>query len=178
MQSAIAQDYVVLGKVTAPYGIKGWLKIFSYTEPMDQILDYENWLLRKGVDIKQVTVVGGRSHGKGMVAQLAEVADRNASELLGGYEILVHRDQLPELADGEFYWFQLEGLRVKNRDGVDLGVVSHLISAGSANDVLVVQGDQDSLDREERLIPYLPDQGQTDVDLNAGLVTVDWDPEF
>lgn len=178
MQNAIAEDYIVLGKVTAPYGIKGWLKIFSYTEPMDQILDYENWLLRNGAEQKPVTVVGGRSHGKGMVAQLAEVADRNASELLGGYEILVHRSQLPDLADGEYYWHELEGLRVSNRDGVDLGKVSHLISAGSANDVLVVQGDQDSLDREERLIPYLPDQGQTVVDLQAGTITVDWDPEF
>lgn len=178
MQNTDISDYIVLGKITAPYGIKGWVKVFSFTEPMDQILDYGQWLLRQDGVLSKATIKGGRSHGKGMVAQLVEVADRNDAERVSGSEILVSRDQLPELDQGEYYWFELEGLRVSNREGVDLGVVSHLISAGGANDVLVVQGDEHSVDREERLIPYLPDQGVTDVDMAAGLIKVDWDPEF
>ena len=92
-------------------------------------------------------------------------------------DIAVDGALLPELDAGEYYWSQLEKLKVYTLDGVLLGRVNHLIETGS-NDVLVVRKCEGSLDKRERLIPYLPDQVIHEIDLEAGTLRVDWDPEF
>ncbi|EAR10354.1 ribosome maturation factor RimM [Reinekea blandensis] len=171
------EDYVVLGNISSVYGIKGWVKVYSYTEPMDRILEYGSWTLRKGQDLILVEVDKGRSHGKGMVAHLKGVDDREVAKQYSGYEICVPQDRLPELPEGDYYWYELEGLAVVTTKDVRLGVVDYLMSAGSSNDVLVVKGDQHCADRRERLIPYV-DQFVLDVSLEAGRILVDWDPEF
>jgi 16S rRNA processing protein RimM len=170
-------EYVVLGKISSVYGVKGWVKVYSFTEPMERILEYGDWTLRKGNSLTPVKVEKGRSHGKGMVAHLKGVNDRDVAKQYTGLEICVPRDRLPELEEGEYYWYELEGLTVVTTENVVLGKVDHLMSAGASNDVLVVKGGADSVDRRERLIPYI-DQYVLDVSLETGRISVDWDPEF
>jgi len=171
------EDYVVLGKVSSVYGVKGWVKVYSFTEPMDRILEYGNWTLRQGQNLTLIEVDKGRSHGNGMVAHFKGVDDRAIANKYTGSDICVPRDRLPELSKGEYYWYELEGLAVVTTNDVILGKVDYMMSAGAGNDVLVIKGDSASIDRRERLVPYI-DQFVLDVDLDLGRVVVDWDPEF
>jgi 16S rRNA processing protein RimM len=174
----MAQDSrVKLGRITTVYGVKGWVKVFSNTEPMDNIFAYQPWQILMNGQWQEVKVKQGKQHGKGLVAQLEGCNDREQAKLYAGVEIAVDRSMLPELDDGDYYWSQLTGLNVETDTGVKLGKVDHLISTGS-NDVLVVRGNQDSIDTEERLIPWLPDQVITKIDLSGGVIRVDWDPDF
>ncbi len=174
-----ADDHVVLGKLTSPYGVKGWLKVYSYTGPMEGILDYPEWVLRLGDRLERRRLLQGRRHGKGLVAHLEGSDTREAAEALAGAEILLAKAELPALEDDGFYWYQLEGLRVVTREGSVLGRVDHLFETG-ANDVLVVKGslEADAIDARERLLPFLPEEVILEVDLEGGVMTVDWDPEF
>lgn len=171
------EDLVVLGRFTAPYGIKGWIKIHSYTEPMENILNYNPWLVESGGQKVPVRLEAGKRHGKGLIAKLAGVNTPEEAKLWHGREIMVPQTELPDLETGEYYWSQLENLLVYTESGVLLGRVSHLMETG-ANDVLVVKGTAESIDREQRLIPWLPDQVVKEVDLDSGLMRVDWDPDF
>ncbi|MBS9403036.1 ribosome maturation factor RimM [Halomonas sp. TRM85114] len=173
-QAQPRDDHVVLGKLTSPYGVKGWLKVYSYTSPMDGILDYDDWVLRQDGHLVRYLLVQGRRQGKGLVAQLEGVDSREAAEALAGAEILLPKTELPELAGSDYYWYQLEGLTVVTREGVALGRIDHLFETG-ANDVMVVKGGGDD---RERLLPFLPEDVILSVDLVAGVMTVDWDPEF
>ena len=161
---------VVLGRITGSFGLRGELKVQSYTQPREGIYGYRPWTLKQGGTVTERAVATGRRHGQGVVVALEGIADRDAAAAFIGAEILVRRDQLPAPAAGETYWTDLEGLRVEALDGTVLGKVDHLFTTG-ANDVLVVQGDR------ERLIPYLPEVVHA-VDLDAGVLRVDWDPEF
>ena len=170
---------MVLGKLTSPHGVKGWLKVYSYTSPMEGVLDYPEWVLRRGEHLERRCLQQGRRHGKGLVALLEGCDTREGAEALAGAEILLPKAELPSLASGEHYWYQLEGLRVVTRDGVVLGRIDHLFETG-ANDVMVVKGalDPDAIDGGERLLPYLPDEVILEVDLDSGVMSVDWDPDF
>lgn len=176
-QGSDRDDYVVLGKLTSPHGVKGWFKVYSYTSPMEGILDYAEWVLQQRGERTTRRLTQGRRQGKGLVASLDGVNSREQAEQLAGAEILLPKQALPALEAGDYYWFQLEGLRVMTLDGVDLGHVNYLFETG-ANDVLVVQGDERSVDDRERLLPFLPEQVVRDTDLAAATLTVDWDPEF
>ncbi len=174
----MAQDQrVKLGRITTVYGVKGWVKVFSNTEPMDNIFAYQPWQILMNGQWQEVKVKQGKLHGKGLVAQLEGCNDREMAKLYAGAEIAVDRSMLPELEEGDYYWSQLTGMNVETETGVKLGKVDHLLATG-ANDVLVVRGNQDSIDTEERLIPWLPDQVITKIDLLGGVIRVDWDPEF
>ncbi|UZE95247.1 ribosome maturation factor RimM [Alkalimarinus alittae] len=166
----------VLGKITSVYGVKGWVKIYSFTDPIENILQYRRWTLKKDGVERVVDLSTGKKHGKGLVACIEGCNDRELAQQFCGSLIVVSSEELPELDDGEFYWHQLEGLSVKTIEGVDLGKVSHLIETGS-NDVMVVKGNRGDAKRE-RLIPYLPGEVVTDIDLEEKTITVDWDPEF
>ncbi len=176
-----AGDHVVLGKLTSPYGVKGWLKVYSHTSPMEGILEYPEWVLRQGAVLSSHRLLQGRRHGKGLVALLEGVDSREAAEQMAGAEVLLPKETLPALPKGDYYWHQLEGLTVATRDGEILGRVEYLFETG-ANDVLVVKGDPEgdpaSIDDRERLLPFLPDEVIVEVDLVAGTMTVDWDPAF
>jgi len=169
--------YVVLGKLTSPHGVKGWLKVYAYTSPIDSIFDYSEWWVRQGEILKQLTVIQGRRQGKGLVVQLKGIDDRDAAEALAQADIVMPKSELPELADEEYYWHELEGLKVYTLAGECLGQVSYLFETG-ANDVMVVRGGQDAIDKRERLLPYLPGDVIIKVDLQAQRMEVDWDPEF
>ena len=166
------QKSLLLGRIHGAFGVRGEVKLESFTDPLRGILRYQPWTLRRA-DGSESSVEGaqGRETPKGLVATLPGIEDRDAAEALRGAELWVPRSALPPPAPGEYYWVDLEGLRVANVEGVDFGVVSHLFSTG-ANDVLVARGDRD------RLIPFLEPDYIRSVDFDAGLVTVDWDPDF
>ncbi len=166
-----AEERVILGRVSGVYGVKGWVKIYSYTDPRDNILQYSPWLLKVSGNWQAMELLDGRPHGKGIVARLDGCEDRDRAAALVNAEIAIPRSQLPETAEGDYYWRDLIGLRVVTRSGTPLGTVDHLLETG-ANDVLVVIGER------ERLIPYVPGEVITAVDLVAGEMQVDWDPEF
>lgn len=172
--SAAAERFVVLGRIAGVFGLRGELKVESYTDPREGICDYSPWLLKQGGtgDDPPVerAVEEGRPHGKGVVVRLQGVTDIDLARALIGAEVLVPRAALPEPAAGEHYWNDLEGMKVVTVDGVELGEVSHLFETG-ANDVMVVKGDR------ERLIPYIPGVISA-VDAASRTIRVDWDPEF
>lgn len=173
-----AESALIVGRVVAVHGIRGLVKVYSYTDPTDNIFAYQPWYLRGENGWEEVETDSGRRQGKSLVVRLNGCTDRNQAEQdFIGREIAVSRDSLPSLGDGEYYWRDLIGLRVLLDDGRDIGRVERMMETG-ANDVLVVRGDQQSLDRRERLIPWLPDQVVCRVDLQAGQLTVDWDPDF
>ncbi len=177
MKAYKTEDLTILGQITSVYGVKGWLKIYSHTEPMDGILSYKPWIIKHNGQWVSVKVEVSRKHGKGLVAKLENVNDRDVARLYCGADIAIERSSLPDLDVGEYYWSQLEQLTVYTLSDQVLGKVSHLIETGS-NDVLVVKGDTQSIDQRERMIPYLPDQVVKEINLDTGSIRVDWDPEF
>ena len=168
----VLQRRVLLGRIVGLFGVDGWVKVESYTEPRARILKYKPWVLKAADGETQVDEVRGRVHGKGVVATLPNVADRDAAMRWVGAEIWVGRSALPRAKRGEYYWMDLEGLDVVTTTGVELGKVSHLFATG-ANDVLVVHDG-----KRERLIPFVLKQFVHEVDLDSGRITVDWDPDF
>lgn len=173
-------NLVSVGRITTVFGVKGWLKVHSNTEPAESILDYNPWWLKTRHGVKQVEIDEGRPHGNAFVVHIKGLDDRDLARDYCQVDIAVERDQMPELADGEFYWHQLEGLEViSDFEGrsIRLGKVQRLMETG-ANDVLVIKGDADSVDQDERLIPYVPEQFVKSIDLVAGEIIVDWDPDF
>jgi 16S rRNA processing protein RimM len=164
-----AQKIIALGYVSAVHGVKGWVKIHSWTRPMEAILQYQPWLL--GEDKKPVKITDGRKQGKGLAALLPGIEDRDQAATLVGSQIFARRDQLPATAEDEYYWSDLEGLEVTTTEGVSLGRVEKLMETG-ANDVLVIRGNR------EHLVPFVPGQYVKRVDLESGAIEVDWDPEF
>lgn len=172
-----ASAETIMGKVTSVYGVKGWVKVFSYTQPKENLLKYKTWSLRKNGRDLVVKVLSCKVHGNGLVAQIEGYGDRDQAKTLTDSFITISVDELPALEGDDYYWHQLEGLTVVTVAGDLLGTVHHLMETGS-NDVLVVRKCSGSLDSKERLIPYLPDQVVTSVDLGKQEITVDWDPEF
>lgn len=169
---------IVLGKVGAVYGIKGWVKIHSFTEDSEAIFEYQPWTLVQGKKEQTVEVSEWRRHNNGLIAKLTGVEDRDQAQLLVSYEIKVAEDVLPELPEGEFYWRDLIGMRVVNTSGYDMGVVEDIMETGS-NDVLVVKANPtDGFGKKDRLIPYLEEQVIKSVDAATKQINVDWDPGF
>lgn len=170
---AAASDKLVLGRISGLFGVRGWVKVFSYTEPRAAILEFAPWLVYVEGDWQRYPLAEGKPHGKGVIARLEQVEDRDAAARLIGAEIAIEREQLPSTAPTEYYWADLIGLRVQSTDGADLGQVDHLMETG-ANDVLVTLAE----DGRERLIPFVHGQVVREVNLDAGVIRVDWDPDF
>ena len=166
---------ITMGRITGLYGVKGWVKVFSETEPREGISKYSEWLVKRPHGWQRFAVESGRKQGKNVVVKLAGIDDRDMAATLSGCEIAVTRDQFALAKPGEYYWLDLEGLKVTTIDGVELGIVDHLLETG-ANDVLVVR--EEGGETREHLIPYLPGQVVTDIDLQHKRMIVDWDPEF
>ena len=162
---------VLLGKVGAVHGVRGWVRLWSYTDPPRNLLDYGEFDLGRGGRWTRVRLAEGRPHGEGLVGRFAGIEGRDAAAELVGADLAVERESLPPLAEGEYYWTDLVGLAVVNREGVELGTVAEMMATG-ANDVIVVRGDR------ERLIPFLPGRCVDEVDLAGGRIVVDWDPDF
>jgi len=162
---------LVMGRIAAPFGVKGWVHIAAYTELPENLLQYLPWRINRQGNWQAVEIVSGRHHGKGLVVQLQGCTDRDAAAALRGADIGVYRSQLPPADPGEYYWNDLIGMQVIAKDGKVLGRLGHFLETG-ANDVMVVKGEQ------EVLIPYIEGQVVESVDLEAREIRVDWDPDF
>ena len=169
--SAKPTKWVTLGRVSGVFGVKGWLKVQSYTEPRDNVAKFEVWTLRMNGAERVFAVEDGQDHAGSVVAKLQGIDDRERAREWVGAEIVVERAHLPATRADEFYWTDLEGLEVRTTAGVALGTVDHLLATGG-NDVLVVSG------AEERLIPFVLGTVVKSVDLEAGLIVVDWSPSY
>jgi 16S rRNA processing protein RimM len=181
-------EMLVVGRITGSHGIRGWVKVHAYTEPLENFLEFGSWQLRRRDGLEPVEFDAGRRQGKGLVVHMKGVNDRTTAETFKGIEILVPATMMPALEEGDFYWRQLQGLAVwchpqgaqggqtaagSAPEKVLLGTVDHLIETG-ANDVLVIRACEGSVDLRERLIPYLPGDVVTRVDLEAGVIEVNW----
>lgn len=171
-----ASDTIVIGKIGAPYGVKGWVKITTYTDEIEGVFNYSPWLL--GADEKEYTVDHWRTHNKGVVAKLVGVETRDDAESIKNFDISIKAQQLPQLAEDEFYWRELVGMKVVTEKGYDLGVVKELFETG-ANDVMLVRANpNDGFGQKERMLPFLFEQVVKQVDKQGRTITVDWDPGF
>ena len=162
---------LVVGKLTGVYGVKGWIKVYSFTQPRENILQYNPWLVKRDDRWQSLRVEAGRRQGKGIVVKLEGIGNRDDALAMRDTEIAISRDQLDSLDEGEYYWSDLIGLKVKNLAGDDLGKVASLMETG-ADDVLVIRG------YRERRVPFVQPQIVKSVDLASGCITVDWEPGY
>lgn len=170
--SAEVERRVLVGRIVGVSGTNGAVKLESWTNPRMQIFRYQPWILKSAGSERELRGCRGREQGKGMVATLPGVGDRDQAAALIGAEIWVLRSAMPASKPGEYYWTDLEGMDVATVEGVSLGRVSHLFATG-ANDVVVVRDDE-----RERMIPFVLEQYVKQVDLDARRIVVDWDPDF
>ncbi|MGF1684626.1 ribosome maturation factor RimM [Photobacterium makurazakiensis] len=172
------QDRIVVGKLGASYGIKGWLKVFSYTEDAESIFSYQPWFVKVKGELKELKVESWKRHGQGLVAKLEGLDIREDAQVFTNAEVYVPAEQLPALSGDEFYWRELFGMSVVTTEGYDLGKVTDILETGS-NDVLVVKANlKDAFGQKERLVPFLDEQVIKSIDRTAQRIEVDWDPGF
>ena len=162
---------IVLGKIASPFGVRGWTKVVSYTEPLEGLLDYQQWCLSQGDKQKTYNIVEGKRHGKFLIAKFDGIDDRDLVARLTNALVVLEREQLPDADGDSYYWADLIGLKVVTTDGVQLGEVQRMMETG-ANDVVVVAGER------ERLIPWIRESVIKSVDLTESTITVDWDADF
>ena len=173
-------NLVTVGEIVGVFGVKGWVKVKSFTQSQANILDYTPWWLKTRHGVKAVEIDETMQRPQGLAVHIVGLDDRDQAAELQGVKIAIQRDQLPELDNGEYYWDQLIGLSVISRyQGREqlLGHVDSLLETG-ANDVLVIKADHASIDDRERLVPYLPDTVVQSVDIAEGVMIVEWDPDF
>jgi len=183
-------EFTTLGKIGAAHGIKGWVKLISFTGPAENILSYRHFFLsHKGIPGSRTALGSGeqkrekieidesRAQGKHFIGHIKGCDDREEAAVFIGRELQVETSTLPQLDTEDYYWFQLEGLTIINLQGDNLGQVDRLIETG-ANDVIVVRATEDSIDKEERLIPFIRDKVIKRVDLAGGTLQVDWEKDY
>ena len=162
---------ITLGAINGIYGVKGWVKVFSFTDPKENILNFKTWHIKKNNQWLTCKLEAGKSHGKGIIAKLEGFDDREIVAKLLKSEVMVSKDELPDLPQGEYYWSDLEGLEVVNLEEVSFGHIDHMMETG-ANDVMVVKGDA------KRLIPFVQGLYVKNVDLENKILVVDWPEDF
>jgi len=178
----------LVGKINGLFGVQGWVKIFSHTQPRKNILSYQPWHIEIDGQWQTLDIVKGREQGKTIVAQLKDINDREQARSMIGVDLYIEKSQLPKLSEGEYYWEDLIGLEVVNQNNVILGKVSNLVDTG-ANNVLVINGEKEhpsSKDRKEHpsrghnkehWVPYI-EPFLISVDLDKKQILVDWDENF
>ncbi len=163
----MSAERVIVGRLAGVYGVKGWLRVQSYTQPIENILKYAPWHL----DATIIVVTQGKVHGKGLIVHLEGIDDRDVAAKMVGRDIAVDRDVLPKLDEGDYYWSDLIGLSVVTLAGDDLGTVTRMMETG-AHDIMIIDGER------ERLVPYAANRVVQEVDLEAKRIVVDWDAGF
>ena len=174
------EDLIEVGQLRAAYGIQGWLWVYSHTDPMQNLFNYLPWWVHTAAGWQTIDVKRWRTQGKGLVVLLKDIADRNDAEKLTGMKIWMSKAQLPKAGLDEFYWADLVGLTVLGTDDagqqVNLGKISELFETG-ANDVMVVRATADSIDGEERMIPWHSDIIIA-IDLEQKHIQVNWGADY
>ncbi|HEY7673188.1 MAG TPA: ribosome maturation factor RimM [Gammaproteobacteria bacterium] len=168
---ANGEKRVTLGRISGAYGTKGWVKIRSYTERRGDIGRFDDWILEKRDFQRRVAVEASKLHGQDVVAKLGGIDDREAARELAGATVMVERAALPVCAPGQYYWTDLEGMSVRTAAGEELGTIDHLL-AMPAHDVIVLAG------AKARMIPFAVGTIVKRIDLDAGVVTVEWERSF
>jgi 16S rRNA processing protein RimM len=158
---------IVMGRVRAPFGVKGWVKVHPYTETPEGLLAYREWWLASDDGWKRWFVREAAVHGANVIGRLEGCDDREAAAQLKGRDVAVPRRHLPRSAEGEFYFSDLLGLEVSTVRGISLGRVQHLIETG-ANLVLAVKGEK------ELLVPFV-EGVVVELALDAGSMVVNWE---
>jgi 16S rRNA processing protein RimM len=170
-------ELVSLGRIGSPYGVKGWFKLVSHTQPRENILTYRHFTgILNGVG-RALEMDEAKAHGKGLIAHMVGLDTPEDVRLITGMDLMVPLSDLPELDADDFYWHQLSGLKVINSAGQMLGKIDCLMETG-ANDVMIVKPCEGSLDKHQRLIPWLPDQVILKVDLENDRVLVAWEADY
>ncbi|MEM7084329.1 MAG: ribosome maturation factor RimM [Pseudomonadota bacterium] len=167
------EQFVVVGQIGTAHGIKGFNKVTSFTEPRTNLLAFSPWYLNTEHQWQRHNVDVAKPQGKGLVVKFEGVDDRDAALTLRGKQVAVHRTQLPDTDEDEYYWTDLIGLTMITLGGQTLGVIEDMMATG-ANDVMVVDDSQG----KQRLVPFLQDQVVKNVDLETSTMHVDWDPDF
>jgi 16S rRNA processing protein RimM len=167
---------VTLGRIAGVFGVRGWVKLHSYTRPAGNLLDYPRWWLNTAQGY-EARLIEGRVQGNGIVARISDAAgapieDRDVAAALIGAEIQVERSALPKPPPGSYYWDDLVGLAVVSNAGEPLGRVASVTSNG-AQDVLVLEDGE-----QERLIPFVVGPIIQSVDMEAGRIVADWAPDY
>ena len=163
-----------MGRIMAPHGVRGWVKIRPVSETPAALLDYKNWWVRdaRGTTWREVRPTAGRMHSGVLLVAISGIATREEALLLRGADVGVSRAALPRAKTGEIYWVDLEGLEVVNRQGVTLGSVAEVLEHGAHPLLRVVR-----VTGPERLIPYVPAIVER-VDLKTRRIDVDWGEDF
>ena len=161
---------LLVGKINGFFGIKGWVKIFSYTEPRKNILSYQPWYIINNGNYEILEITDGREQSKTIVAHIKGIDNRDLSINLIGQDLYINQDQLPTLDDGKHYWYELDGFKVINQNQTNLGVVDYLVDTGS-NNVIVTKGEK------EHWIPYI-EPFLLSIDKDNKEILVDWDEDF
>ncbi len=164
------KDKICVGHITGVQGLKGWIKVFSNTDPRESIVNYSPWMLETGESTK-TWEVKGRLQGRLVLAKIAGIEERDAAAELVGSKIYIWPEQLPGLEQGEYYWSDLIGMQVESLQAETFGTVDDMLETG-ANDVMVVKGDR------ERLIPFVIGEIVRDVDLSERRIVVDWQADY
>ena len=168
---------VVLGQIGKVFGIRGWLKLSSFTSPSSNIFNYSELFVELGDNFETLKIDEYKARQNGLIVHFSGYDNPDDSQKLVGKQVSIKNDRLPQLLEGEFYWYELERLQVINQEGYNLGNVDYLIETG-ANDVLVVKPSDQSWDRRERLIPFIKETVIKKVDLPSKKIEVDWGVDF
>lgn len=166
------QKPIIVGRIAGAFGIKGDVRVESWTQPFDNLRTYNPWLIGKGEQWQSYKIENVAVAGQRLTAHLEGVGDPDAARRLYGLHIAITTDQMATLPKGEYYWTQIEGLRVLNKADIELGIVSHLMDVGAHNVMVVKSKDG------EHLIPYVKQRTILEVDLNAGVIKVDWELDW
>jgi 16S rRNA processing protein RimM len=161
---------LLVGKINGFFGLQGWVKVFSYTNPRTNILNYSPWSIKVDGNFQSIDITSGREQSKTIVAHIKGIDNREDSQKFIGQDIYINKEQLPELTQGEYYWHELIGFDVINKDEEQLGTVDYFVETG-ANDVLVVKG------KKEYWIPYI-EPFLVSIDSKNNKILVDWDKDF
>lgn len=165
------QNWVAMGYVKGAFGIKGWLKVKADTEYTDSLLDYPEWRLRRDRDVRTLALESGKVAGDELQVKFVGIDDRDAAALLRGYTVEIARADFAPAAEDEYYWADLVGMAVQNREGADLGKVVNLMDTG-AHDVLVIEGGFG-----QKLIPFVSHYIDG-VDGANRVITADWGVDY
>lgn len=172
MATVNVNDLIIMGRIVAPYGVFGWLKVLPDTEEIDGLLEYKTWWIGKDDDWRELKVEEAKIHNDVIVVKLQGISERDGAFACKGKQVAVPKAALPKPGKNEYYWSDLIGLQVKNLQAVDFGKISDVFATG-ANDVIVAKTDEG----QERLIPFI-DAAIIEVDMVAKTILVDWDAEF
>lgn len=168
------KSQIIVGRLGGAHGVRGWLKIMSYTRPKENIFTYSPWLIYLNDKWQEIGIEASRQRGERLLVKISGIENPEDARVYMNCDLAITHEQLPVLDEGEYYWRDLIGLDVRNQDGINLGKIRKVTETG-ANDVLVINGAGEN--KKSILIPLVMDVYVKQVDLIARTIVVDWQIE-